>query len=163
SDDLTRRTLGGMLVGSIDTTATVVANVITVMMADPVLLKAASLDSGDPEKLYLWCLEALRRWPQTPVLGRQAGKDTTLAGLAVPEGAKILLWIQAAMFDTTAFPYPDRLRPDRTTEPYLHLGGGLHPCAGRTVNAWQIPLLVGPLLDLGPRRLGPLQWAGPFP
>ena len=98
-----------------------------------------------------------------PIGSIKPAKDTTLAGLAVPGGAKILLWTQAAMFDTTAFPYPERLRPDRTTQPYLHLGGGLHPCAGRTVNAWQIPLLVGALLDLGPRRLGPMRWAGPFP
>lgn len=162
-DDLTRRTLGGMLVGAIDTTATVVAKVMTVLIADPVLLEAARRDYEDMPRLYGWCLEALRRWPQTPVLGRQAAADTTLAGVAAPAGSRVLLWTQAAMFDPTTFPDPDTPRPDRPVDAYLHLGGGQHPCAGRGINAWQIPMLVAGLLHCQPTGLGPLTWAGPFP
>ena len=45
----------------------------------------------------------------------------------------------------------------------LHLGAGLHPCAGRAVNAFQIPLLVRALVRRGIKSVGPVQWAGPFP
>ena len=162
-DDLTRRSLGGMLVGSIDTTATVTAKVMTVLMNDRALLRAATKDLGDPARLYGWCQEALRRWPQTPVLGRQAAAATTLAGVPVPAGAKVILWTQAAMLDATAFPDPLVMRPGRPWPAYLHLGGGLHPCAGRDINAWQIPMLVGALLERRPERIGKMAWAGPFP
>jgi glutathione S-transferase len=163
NDDLTRRSLGGMLVGSIDTTATVIAKVMTVMMGDNTLLALATRDRNDPERLYGWCLDALRRWPQTPVLGRKVAADTTLAGVAAPAGSQIILWTQAAMYDASAFPDPGRMRRDRPPVDYLHLGGGLHPCAGRSVNAWQIPLLVAALLERRPTGLAPLEWAGPFP
>jgi cytochrome P450 len=161
-DDLVRRSLGGMLVGSIDTTATVVAKVVSVLMADRAMLEAARRDRHDPPRLYGWCEEALRRWTQTPLIARQAAYDTTLAGTSVASGAKVVLWTQAAMFDATAFPYPDLMRPDRDGG-YLHLGAGLHPCAGRAINAWQIPMLVAGLLEAPWAKLGPMAWAGPFP
>jgi cytochrome P450 len=163
SDDLTRRSLGGMLVGSIDTTTTVVAKVISEMMRDPVLLAAASRDALDPSRLYGWCQDALRRWPQTPILGRQAEFATELDGTKVPVGARVLMWTQAAMFDASVFADPKTMRPDRLVGNYLHLGGGLHPCAGRAINAWQIPMIVGALLKRRPRKLGKMLWAGPFP
>ena len=62
-----------------------------------------------------------------------------------------------------AFPDPGETRPDRPMAAYLHFGGGLHPCAGRVVNAIQIPLLVGTLLDAGARPDGAMKWVGPFP
>ena len=163
SDDLTRRTLGGMLVGSIDTTATAVAKIISVLMADRIAMAGACRDAGDLARLDGWCEDALRHWPQTPLLARQAPAETTLGGVKVPAGAQIMMVTQAAMFDATAFPDPGRLRCDRPTSVYLHRGGGLHPCAGRGINTWQIAMLVRGLLRRKPVRLGRMRWAGPFP
>lgn len=166
-DDLIRRSLGGMLVGSIDTTATAVAKVVSEMIRDPRLLASARRDTRDLLRLWGWCQEALRRWPQTPLVTRAVRAATDIEGMPVPAGAKVVLWTQAAMFDASAFPTPQALRATRPEAPYLHLGGGLHPCAGRALNAWQIPLLVGALLDRmtdgGPGKLGKMAWAGPFP
>lgn len=161
--DLTRRTLGGMLVGAIDTTATAVAKVMTVLMTDKGLLERAMADRADPRLMWGWCNEALRRWAHGPILVRTASCDTILAGTRVRAGDSVILWTQAAMLDPGVFPEPHTLKPDRTDAPYLHLGGGLHPCAGRGINAWQIPLLVAALLDRQPVRLGRMGWAGPFP
>jgi cytochrome P450 len=94
---------------------------------------------------------------------RKAARDANLAGTAVRAGDSVLLWTQAAMLDAKAFSDPQTLRPDRPDASYLHFGGGLHPCAGRGVNAWQIPMLVVGLLDRRPTKLGPMIWAGPFP
>jgi cytochrome P450 len=163
SDDLIRRTLGGMLVGAIDTTATCVAKVITVLMANRSLLARASTDCHNLSRMWGWCNEALRRWAHGPLLLRMAARDTTLGGTAVKAGNSVMLWTQAAMLDQTAFPEPWNLCPDRPGAPYFHFGGGLHPCAGRGVNAWQIPMLVAGLLEKRPTRLGAMTWAGPFP
>lgn len=162
-DDLVRRSLGGMLVGSIDTTATVVAKVMAVLIADRALLARVAADHADPARMAAWCDEALRRWCHVPLLGRQAAGATELGGTQIPASAQLILWTQAAMCDPDAFPDPATLRPDRPSGAYLHLGGGLHPCAGRAINRWQIAMLVGGLVARGPQRLAPIEWAGPFP
>jgi cytochrome P450 len=161
--DCVRRTLGGMLVGSIDTTASSVAKILSMIGKDRILAANLAADLDDENRLAGWCQEALRRWPHNPILLRSAATDTTLAGVEVRRGDSVILLTQAAMFDEEAFPDPLVLRPDRPAASYLHFGAGLHPCAGRAVNAFQIPLLVGALVRRGIKSVGPVEWAGPFP
>ena len=163
SADLTRRTLGGMLVGSIDTTASAVAKIMTVLMRDPVMRAAATRNADERYLMYGWCLEALRRWAHVPMLGRQAARDCTLAGVPIKAGAKVILLSQAAMLDPDVFPSLTEMHATRPLAGYLHFGAGLHPCAGRDVNQWQIPMLVGALLKRRPTAMGKMAWAGPFP
>ena len=162
-DDAVRRLLGGMLVGSVDTTASSVAKIVVVLSRDARLLVEARRDAENPTRTLAWCFEALRRWPHNPVVLRQSATATTIGGTATPAGALVIAWTQAAMQDAGAFPDPGQLRPDRDGAPYLHFGGGLHPCAGRAINDVQIPMLVGKLLTRGIRSVGPVKWAGPFP
>ncbi|HEX5379667.1 MAG TPA: cytochrome P450 [Phenylobacterium sp.] len=162
-DDGVRRILGGMLVGSVDTTTSCVAKILVVMSRDRGLLDRARHDAGDGSRMLGWCREALRRWPHNPLVLRQAETDTTLGGVAVPAGSRVFAWTQAAMQDAEAFPDPETLRPDRPADGYLHFGGGLHPCAGRGLSDMQIPMLVSRLLERGVGKVGPMRWAGPFP
>ena len=162
-DDGVRRTLGGMLVGSIDTTASSVAKIITMVAADRTLAERVAADVDDEARLAGWCREALRRWPHNPIVLRQAAAKTRLADKEIQQGDRIFAWTQAAMLDAEVFPDPQHLRPDRPAAAYLHFGGGLHPCAGRAVNAFQIPALVGALVRRGIKSTGTMQWAGPFP
>lgn len=158
-----RRTLAGMLVGSIDTTATAVAKILFVVGKDRGLRARIVRDLDSPQRLEGWCLETLRRWPHNPILFREAARNTSLGGTSIHAKDRIVLWTQAAMLDAGAFPEPETLRPDRPRERYLHYGGALHSCAGRSINTWQIPLLVGEVLRRGVRRVGKIGWAGPFP
>jgi cytochrome P450 len=163
-NDLIRRTLGGMLVGSIDTTATCVAKILTMLGRDRTLAEGIAADVGDFSKLHGWCWEALRRWPHNPLVQRSAAIDTRIAGLDISANDRIFVYTQAAMLDTSVFPDPQVLNPTRPLRPYLHFGGGLHPCAGRDVNAFQIPILVGELVRRGVKSVGTIDWvAGPFP
>lgn len=162
-DEGARRTLGGMLVGSIDTTVSAVAKILCVVLDDAALEARVRAAWKRGENIYGYCQEALRRWPHNPIVLRQAAGDTTLAGTPVRAGDRVIVWTQAAMGDPEAFPDPGRMLPERNPMAYLHLGAGLHPCAGRAVNAFQIPILVGLLLEAGIRRNGAMGWAGPFP
>lgn len=162
-DDGIRRTLGGMLVGSIDTTASCVAKILWTSGRDAALAAGMSRDAEDLERLNGWCNEALRRWPHNPIVLRKATGVTTLAGREVRAGDSVIAWTQAAMQDASVFPVPGTLRPDRDGTAYLHLGGGVHPCSGRPVNRFQIPMLVAGLIRRGPLRVGKMGWAGPFP
>lgn len=163
SDDGVRRTIGGMLVGSIDTTTSAVAKILCVALKDNRVERSIIDSFGRGEDVYGWCLDALRRWPHNPILLRRGGGQTELAGTEVKPGEQVIAWTQAAMLDPSAFPDPLTLRGDRDGSAYLHYGLGLHPCAGRVVNAIQIPLLVATLLSRGVVRDGQLKWAGPFP
>jgi len=164
-NDLVRRTLGGMLVGSIDTTATCVAKIVTILGRDKTLAAglAGSLEESEFPRLHGWCWEALRRWPHNPLVLRSAAADTQLAGVDIRANDQVWVITQAAMLDTSVFPAPQVLNPTRPTGPYLHFGGGLHPCAGRDVNAFQIPILVRELVRRGIKSVGTIDWAGPFP
>ena len=162
-NDLIRRTLGGMLVGSIDTTATCMAHIMTIVGQDKALAAGMAADVDNFARLHGWCWEALRRWPHNPVVQRSAAIDTQLSGVNIHANDRIFVYTQAAMLDTSVFPDPFVLNPARPTGPYLHFGGGLHPCAGRDVNAFQIPLLVGALVRRGINSVGTISWAGPFP
>lgn len=162
-DDAVRRTLGGMLVGAVDTTASATAKILVVLSRDRRMLANATRDAGDPTLMLGWCREALRRWPHNPLVLRKAVADAMLDGVAIPAGSTIFAWTQAAMQDAEAFPEPQQMQPDRPAEGYLHFGGGMHPCAGRSINDLQIPMLVGKLLQHGVVRVGPVSWAGPFP
>jgi cytochrome P450 len=158
-----RRTLGGVLVGSIDTTASTFARVFSVASDDARLAGQMLARWRSGLDIYGLCLDALRRWPHNPILLREAAADTMLGGVAIKAGARIVVCTQAAMLDPDAFPDPARMQHDRPPGAYLHFGGGLHPCAGRAVNAVQIPALVGTLLDAGAAPAGRIDWAGPFP
>jgi cytochrome P450 len=162
-DDGVRRTLGGVLVGSIDTTASAVAKIVAMIGRNRSLAAGIAADVDDPARLAGWCWEALRLWPHNPILLREAVATTRLAGTDIRKGDQIIAWTQAAMLDASAFPRPGQLRPDRPMHAYLHFGGALHACAGRAVNGFQIPILVGSLVRRGIRSVGPVAWAGPFP
>jgi cytochrome P450 len=162
-DDCVRRTLGGMLVGSVDTTASSVAKIVTVIGKDKGLAANVAADIDDIDRLDGWCREALRRWPHNPLVLRKCAKDTSLAGTDVSQNDDVVLWTHAAMYDVDAFIDPTAMRYDRPLMSYLHFGGGLHPCAGRAINAFQLPLLVGALVRRSIKSVGSIQWAGPFP
>jgi cytochrome P450 len=158
-----QRTIGGTFVGAIDTTTTVVAKLVTLASRNPDIEFGMRRDADDLHRLYGWCLDAMRMWPHNPALLRSALVDTNIAGIAVRRGKSAVAWSQAAMLDASIFEEPRRVRPDRDRSIYLHFGGGLHPCAGRAVNSFQIPLLVGGLVRRGLARVGGISWAGPFP
>ena len=162
-DDCVRRTLGGMIVGSIDTTATCVAKIMTIIGQDKTLAAGIADDVDNFARLHGWCWEALRRWPHNPIVLRSAAVETQLAGVDIHVNDTIYVYTQAAMLDSSVFPDPQVMNPTRPTKPYLHFGGGLHPCAGRDINAFQIPLLVGTLVRRGVKSVGGIRWAGPFP
>jgi cytochrome P450 len=162
-NDLVRRTLGGMLVGSIDTTATCIAKIMTIIGQDNTLAAGIAADVDNFARLHGRCWEALRRWPHNPILLRTAAIETQIAGADIHVNDQIYVYTQAAMLDASVFPDPQALNPARPTRPYLHFGGGLHPCAGRDINAFQILLLVGALVRRGVKSVGTISWAGPFP
>ncbi len=162
-DDAIRRTLGGVLVGSIDTINGVAARILALMDHHKKLRQRALENIDRPKILNGYCQEAHRLWAQTPLMSRRAARATKLNTIEINEGDTLMIFTHAAMFDAKAFNTPTALRPDRPAGTYLHFGSGVHACAGRALSDLQIPMLVGKLLARNYRVTGRMKWAGPFP
>ncbi len=162
-DDLIRRSVSGMFVGAIDTTATCVANIMAVLLKRPNLKAMVIKDLDDLRAMQGWCYDILRFQPHNPIILRHAAHDCEIGGKPIKAGTTIVCFTLAAMHDKAAFPEPSKALPDRPLTSYLHFGGGFHPCAGRAINGVQIPVLVTELLRRDPVAMGEIEYDGPFP
>jgi len=138
--------LAGLLVGSIDTVSSAVANIVVEMIKRPQLMQQMRQDRNDTERLRGWCWEALRLTTFAPLF-RQAGDNASLLGKPVPKGTRVVVLRGGAMHDPAAFEHPKLLNPSRPPDRYLHFGRGIHQCSGRDFNAIQIPELIKALLQ----------------
>jgi cholest-4-en-3-one 26-monooxygenase len=104
-------------------------------------------------------VEEILRWT-TPIyyFRRTAKTDTEIAGQAVREGDRVVIWYASANFDDEVF--VDPLRFDVTRDPNPHItfgGGGPHYCLGANLARLEIRVMFEHLLDRFPR----LELAGP--
>jgi cytochrome P450 len=160
--DIARRILVGLLVGAIDTTAPTVPRIVLMLASDPALLARVRRDAADPARMRGWCWEALRMWSPAPVLFRRTSAPATVDGRVIRAGCKVAAFTQAAMFDRGVFPLPREYNPARPLQHYMNFGAGLHPCAGRGINAVQLPELVSRLLVHDIAAVGKPRFVGPF-
>jgi cytochrome P450/glutathione S-transferase len=173
-DTAVRRNLGGVIVGSVDTTSKFVALAMNELLRRPQALAEAQAAArrGDIETVRRYAWEAVRFNPHHPLQLRYCGQETQIAGgqartKRIPAGANTFVGSLSAMFDPEVFIHPGKFDAQRQVE-YLHFGFGMHACFGRAINAVQIPELVAALLRLpGLRRVsgpvGHILYDGPFP
>jgi cytochrome P450 len=90
-------------------------------------------------------------------------EGATIGGETVPAGTRVVAFTLAAMQDERVFDRPETLDPDRPPHLYMHFGRGMHECAGRDVNALQIPALIAALMRFNPTGRVKVKNAGPFP
>lgn len=85
---------------------------------------------AEPELLGT-AMEELLRWdPPAWGTARVVARETTLAGVRMLPGDKVLLPHQTGNRDGVAFPNPDAFELDRSPNPHLSFGGGPHKCMG---------------------------------
>jgi len=90
--------------------------------------------------------ETLRYDPSVTVWRRVTTRPVTLAGVDLPAGAKLFLWLAAAGRDEAAFAEPDRFdlhRPD--AERHLAFGKGLHFCLGANFGRLEAQIAIAEL------------------
>lgn len=162
-EDCIRRIVSGMFVGAVDTTATCVAQILFVILTRPAMHRAVMNDLDNIRRMRGWCWEALRFWPHNPIVLRQAARDTQIGDTEIRSGTRVVCFTLAAMHDDGAFPRAHIADPTRDESLYFHFGGGFHPCAGRSVNAVQIPVLVREVLMRKPQIVEKITFDGPFP
>ncbi len=112
-----------------------------------------------PELIPAAVEESLRYDPSVAVWRRVTTRPVTLAGVDLPEGARLFLWLAAAGRDEAAFDRPGQFDMHRTdAERHLAFGKGLHYCLGANLGKLEAQIAVAELARRYPRlRLAPGQ------
>ncbi|MEU8787311.1 cytochrome P450 [Streptomyces sp. NPDC048637] len=84
-------------------------------------------------------------------------EDTELHGTRIPAGDSVIVSLSAANRDSRQFPDADALHFDRTPNPHLAFGHGIHFCPGAALARIELQIALGTLL----RRLPDLRLAVP--
>lgn len=98
------------------------------------------------------------RWDSTvQTFFRTTMRDVSVGGVAIPEGAKVLLFLAAANRDPRRWEDPDRFDLDRSTSGHVGFGFGIHQCLGQMVARLEAELVLEALL----RRVKAIRLTGP--
>ncbi|MFB7168251.1 cytochrome P450 [Streptomyces sp. NPDC056242] len=144
-----------LLVAGYITTVNLIGSGIAALLAHPDQLQ---LLRDDPELLPGAIEEFLRHdGPVNPGIARFAREDVTIAGVAIPRGATVLIASAIADRDPAQFPDPDRLDITRQDNAHLAFGHGIHYCLGAPLARLEGQIAVGTVL----RRLPHLSLAVP--
>jgi cytochrome P450 len=139
-----------------ETTTGLIGNTARRLLEDPARWAAVV---SQPGLIPAAVEESLRYDPSVPVWRRVTTRPVTLAGVDLPEGARLFLWLAAAGRDAAAFAKPDRFdlhRPD--AERHLAFGKGLHFCLGANLGKLEAQIAIAELARRYPAlRLAPDQ------
>jgi cytochrome P450 len=97
--------------------------------------------------------EALRYDPPLHLFTRYALEDLVFDGIALRRGDKVGLLLGAANRDPARFADPDAFRPERSPNPHVAFGAGIHFCVGAPLARLEmrvaLPILFERLPGLG--------------
>lgn len=116
--------------GGNETTMNLICNLLWRLLEKPALWQQLK---ADPSLIPAAVEESLRFDP--PVIGmfRTTARETTLKGVTIPEGSKVMYNIAAANRDPAIWDNPDEFRLDRdmaTLRKHVSFSGGSHLCLG---------------------------------
>lgn len=87
------------------------------------------------------------RWDSTvQTFFRTTTRATEVAGVAIPEGAKVLLFLAAANRDPRKWLQPDSYQVDRRASGHVGFGFGIHQCLGQMVARQEAELVLEALV-----------------
>jgi cytochrome P450 len=111
---------------------------------------------ADPSLVPSAVEEALRLESPLPGLGRMLLKDTTLAGVDMPEAERVMLLYGAANRDASVFEDADQFKVDRANNRHLAFGVGIHRCVGAPLARMELRVALEEVLRRMPGiRLDP--------
>ncbi len=162
---------GGLLIGTIETTAQASVQTIQYLLQHPDIFEKAKNAAGvpDPAQFDAIVWEALRFVPISPYMFRQTSREYTIAQgtgreTTIPALTNVLALTQSAMFDDRAFEAPDEFRAGRNWYHYFTFGFGAHECLGKYVGMVMIPEIVRQMvLQPGLTAKGDIVYGGHMP
>ena len=138
-----------LMFGGIDTTESMIANLVLHLLSHPAALAAVR---ADRTLLPNAIEESLRVEPAASVVDRYATRDVTIAGADIARGDLVRVSIAGANRDPAVFPDPDAFdihRPNARVN--LAFALGPHFCLGARLARAEAEIAVTALLDRLPR------------
>jgi cytochrome P450 len=102
---------------------------------------------ADPGLVPAAIEESVRFRPPFARVGRRVTTDTELGGRKIPADSFIRLWLAAANRDESVFADPDRFDLDRSPNPHLGFGRGMHFCLGVPLARLELKVALGLMLE----------------
>jgi cytochrome P450 len=123
-----------------ETTNYLIGNLLRRLLEEPARWDAVV---ADPSLIPGAVEETLRYDPSVPAWRRIAKRPVTIAGVEIPEGAKLFLWTAAAGRDPDVFPDPDTFDVRReNARHHLAFGKGIHFCIGSALGKLEARLAL---------------------
>ena len=150
-----------LLVAGNETTTNLIGNAVRCFLEHP---DVAARLAAHPESLPTAVEEVLRYRSPVRAMFRVATADVPLDGTTIREGESVLAWIGSANRDETKFEDAARFVPDRTPNPHIAFGHGIHQCLGAPLARLEGRIALESILrrcrtqraDEGPESLEPV-------
>lgn len=152
--------MSDMLIAGFLTTTYLISTGIRTLLANPD--QAADL-RADPSLIPAAVEEMLRFDPPAQLLDRQVHVPTTLGGVALQPGARVVASIGSANRDALVYADPDRFDIHRTDTSQLGFGAGIHHCIGAPLARIVVPAAIEGLLSLDDLRINGIEQWQPDP
>lgn len=131
-----------------ETTTTLISNALRVLLSHPGQWQRIV---ADPGRIPAAVDEVLRYSPSIVGWRRKALRDTEIGGVAIPQGANILLLMGSANRDETRFDDADTFDIDRpNAREHLSFGYGIHYCLGNMLAKLQTKVAIEEVARLVP-------------
>jgi cytochrome P450 len=152
-----------LLVAGHETTANLLGNAILALLSHPGELSKLR---HNPSIASSAVEEVLRYDSPVQATARTTLGEIEIAGKRIGPSERIVLLLGSANRDPAHFDDPDSLRIDRSPNPHLSFGGGIHFCLGAPLARLEariaIPMLLQrlPNIELAPEDV---EWRRTFP
>jgi cytochrome P450 len=119
-----------LLSAGVDTTVTAIGSALWALATNPDQFARLRADPSLARNAFE---ETMRLTSPVHAFCRTAGVATTVAGIDIEEGTKILCVLAAANLDAAQWSEPDRFDISRRASGHLALGVGIHGCVGQNI------------------------------
>ncbi len=132
-----------LLLAGTETTTNALGNAVVLLHRHPEL---RSKLAERPEDLPQAIEECLRLESPVPGLSRITTRAIEIRGVEIPVGARVHMAFASANRDERVFDDPRRLDPNRTPNPHLAFGFGIHFCLGTSLARRELCIALEELL-----------------
>ncbi|GAB3270633.1 cytochrome P450 [Kineosporia babensis] len=136
-----------LLLAGYETTANIIANAVLALLEHPQQLRQARSRLVDGQLVPRAVDELARYDSSVQVTFRTVQARARLGGVELAEGERVALLIGSANRDPRVFERPDQLDLDRSPNPHLSFGAGIHYCLGSPLARLETGVALGRLLQ----------------
>lgn len=130
SDDALLANCVALMFAGHETTTNLIGNAVHLLLDRPALVDRLR---GDPDQWERVIEEVLRYESPVQRVSRVTTAPVEIAGVTIPAGHRLILVLAAANRDPGVFDAPERFEIDRSPNPHLAFGFGIHLCSGASL------------------------------